>query len=131
MQDILFYVLQQDRIPEATKEYGYAGYQHIGNQGEDVLSLSIPENRHVKAYIYYNALFELWSLPFLHQRNAHPQPHKDKQKHHNNSHEDDHKQTGIDYSQRHNNPLLDIERRIYDQSKANGADHKGFLEARI
>lgn len=130
-QDILFYILQQDKIPEVTKEYGYAGYQHLGNQGEDVLSLSIPEDKHAKPYMYYNALFELWSLPFLHQRNAHQLPHKDKQKHHNSNHEDDHKQTGIDYSQKHNNPILDIERKIYDQSKANGADHKGFLEARI
>lgn len=131
VQDILFYILQQDKIPEVTKEYGFAGYQHIGNQGEDVLSLSIPENKHAKAYMYYNALFELWSLPFLHQRNNnHPQVQKEKHKHHHD-HDDDHKQITIDYSQKHNNPLLDIERKIYDQSKANGADHKGFLEARI
>lgn len=119
-KEILLYTLQQDKVPEATLGYGYAGYKF-----EDILCLSIPKEKAGKPYMYYNALFALWDVPALHQH-ATP-PHHDHHKHHHGK--EDKKEDHIDYSK--HNPLLEIERKIYNRAKDNGEDMKQFIKARI
>jgi hypothetical protein len=127
--DMLFFVLETDKVPPLTKDFGYAIYPQ-----NEVLFLSVPAQVQAKNYLYYTALFEVLKAkdtPVLHDKKD--KHDKKAQKKHEKEHKDS---TGEQHTSTNKdghlyNPVLEAEKKIYDQSKVNNEDRQKFLEARI
>lgn len=125
--DMLFFVLEMDKVPPLTKDFGYAMYPR-----NEVLFLSVPAKVQAKNYLYYTALFEVLKAKdvsiFHEKKDKHD---KKQEKKHEKKHTEHTESKDSDKDAHLYNPLLEAEKKTYDRAKANNEDRQKFLEARI